>query len=218
MAHAARTSLELFVDCASLLEAASLDKLHTQGKGQQAPRCSVKQTVGTKEIQGTIRLGSSPTVGVGELVLFRPEAAVNISNGTTMPVLRPRTAAQAHAIIRAPRTLGSCADLVLDGRLSSGFGGREGKYAWSVRFPTNAVKTYTTPMVKISRTELNGDAEYAVNLSVTNFLGSTDNTSTSIKVTSGARPVVTIAGPPKITVPSSDELRHACTHTHMHTM
>ena len=122
----------------------------------------------------------------------------------------PPTAVAPATVLSAPSTIGLCDDLLVDGSLTSGSGGRALKMTWNVTFPGLSSNVSTANMTAVVREATRTDALFinfeksvfpnapavtmVFRVYAKNWLGNYDVTSLTVKKGNNDPPVVRILG------------------------
>ncbi|ETV92473.1 hypothetical protein H310_13163 [Aphanomyces invadans] len=165
----------------------------------------------------TIRvvLGRAPTVLPKDIVTLNgnvlkstPEAILSMSS-TSMQVELPRRPPVPRTTVSGPLNLGSCDHLSLNARASSGSGGRQMVWQWTVDPPGILDGLgLTNQTIWIPSDELSYGGVYTITLTLTNFFGM-NATSDKLVVTKASMPLpsVYIEGPSQVTLLRSQSLQ-----------
>ncbi|KDO24507.1 hypothetical protein SPRG_22259, partial [Saprolegnia parasitica CBS 223.65] len=164
-----------------------------------------------------ILLGQSPTVLPGDkcqvVAGLKATATSTLSMPTSYIVIQtPVNPPVPKVSVTGPQNLGSCDDLVLDGRSSSGGGGRAMAWVWTVTNAPDIAATLsalgtTAQTVSLPASTLIAGGTYTFSLTITNFFGAF-GTSGSIVVTKASTPlpVVSIDGPSAVSLTKASTL------------
>jgi len=177
----------------------------------------------------SIYTGSNPTIQVrtentnADKIVIRDETLRSTAGNSYFTsgfvlLAPPSTILQVNAALNAPRTLGICDDLVLDGTSSLGGGGRSLSYEWTVysdydttamllqmnaesRAANNRVDT-----IQIPTDSLLVGGRWTFTLRVSNWLGASDSTTVEVQKASQPVPLVDIVGLKVVNIRPSDPL------------
>ncbi|OQR92705.1 transmembrane protein [Achlya hypogyna] len=173
----------------------------TTGFYGTAPLCGWTSTTTIR-----ILLGKSPMVMPGDKCSVLAGLKATPTSTLSMPasfvaIQTPVTPPVPIVSVTGPQNLGSCDDLYLDGRSSSGSGGRGMQWVWNVTnaptlAPVLAALGTTAQTLSIPSASLVPGATYFFSLTCTNFFGATSS-SGLMAITKGSMPLplVTINGP-----------------------
>ncbi|EQC33399.1 hypothetical protein SDRG_08915 [Saprolegnia diclina VS20] len=164
-----------------------------------------------------ILLGKSPTVLPGDKSQVIAGLKATATSTLTMPtsyiaIQTPANPPVPKVSVTGPQNLGSCDDLVLDGRSSSGGGGRAMAWVWTIANAPDIATTLlalgtTAQTVSLPASTFIAGGTYTFSLTITNFFGAS-GTSGSIVVTKASTPlpVVSIDGPSTVSLTKSSTL------------
>jgi len=201
-----RAGLTATFSCTSLLYGPAVDHF---GEGAT---CSWPSTSVLR-----VRLSSDATVISGETFHIKSKMLKNsfaastlYANNVTDRFYAPPSAVAPVAILSAPSTIGSCDDLLVDGSLTSGSGGRALKMFWNLTFPGLSSSVSIVNMTSIVR-DANRDNALFLTFKKSHFppmptitmefwvvaknwLGNYDETSLTVRKGNNDPPVVRILG------------------------
>ncbi|CAM9119700.1 unnamed protein product, partial [Laminaria digitata] len=194
--------------CVSILDAASVEIL---GDGATC------EWIGDRELDVSLGYGtlavpattsdcgnySSITLMAGGV---RTEALAVLSSSGCTPILPPDNPTAVSVVLVAPETVGLCGEVKFDARASSGGASRSLSAVWDVAAATGtplaavvALREAFAPfngslLATLNVTAMEVGAAFTVSLSVENFLGAKDETTTSVVRTAEDIPSVVILG------------------------
>ncbi|CAM9385331.1 unnamed protein product, partial [Phaeothamnion confervicola] len=164
--------------------------------------------------------GSSPTIEPDDIVYLIDSIikssdyfAILYSNDQSAIVLDPDDPTSVVVSLSAPTSVSLCDSLVLDGSLTTGSGGRDLTYSWSMddtSTTTAAARAIlaatSSSTVTLGASVLESDRSFIISLTATNFLGSTSTATATVKKLSYSAPALSIDGAASVSITRADSL------------